>query len=59
MWISEPTPVISSTKLIDSGSIRSPNSTCSWSTGIQSNIDTFWTRSVSAIPVEEKNSMAP
>src|SRR5882757_8430343 len=36
MWISEPTPVISSTKVRESGSSRSPNSTCSAFTGIQS-----------------------
>src|SRR5882757_8788434 len=35
MWISEPTPVISSTKVSESGSIRSPKSTCSAFTGIQ------------------------
>src|SRR5882724_10484819 len=35
MWISEPTPVISSTKVSESGSIRSPKSTCSAFAGIQ------------------------
>src|SRR5689334_16118016 len=59
MWISEPTPVISSTKLIDSGSMRSPKSTCSCPTGIQSNTCRFCTRSSSGSPVEEKNRMAP
>ena len=37
MWISDPTPVISSTKQMDSWSICSPMSTCSCPTGIQVN----------------------
>src|SRR5262245_15015542 len=59
MWISEPTPVISSTKVIDSGSMRSPKSTCSCPTGIQSKTCRFWTRSLSGNPVVEKNSITP
>src|SRR5690348_17231581 len=37
MWINDPTPVISSTKQIDSWSICSPKSTCRLPTGIQLN----------------------
>src|SRR5690242_7664118 len=59
MWISEPTPVISSTKLIDSGSIRSPKSTCRLPTGIQSNTCRFCTRWSAGRPVEEKNRITP
>ncbi len=40
MWISDPTPEISSTKQIDNWSICSPKSTWNWSTGIQ--VNTVW-----------------
>src|SRR5947209_11134000 len=40
MWISDPTPVISSTKQIDSWSICRPKSTCKPLTGIQ--LNRFW-----------------
>src|SRR5271163_2304187 len=41
MWISDPTPVINSTKQIDSWSICIPKSTCRPPTGIQ--VNKFWT----------------
>src|SRR5262245_6571251 len=59
MWISAPTPVISRTKLIDSGSMRSPMSTWRFPTGIQSNTCRFCTRSFSGRPVLEKNRITP
>ena len=37
MWISEPTPVISSTKVSDNGSMWNPMSICNESTGIHEN----------------------
>src|SRR5277367_1019632 len=40
MWISEPTPVISSTKQIDNWSICRPKSTCRLPTGTQ--LNRFW-----------------
>ena len=40
MWISDPTPVINSTKQIDSWSICIPKSTCRLPTGIQ--VNKFW-----------------
>src|SRR6266496_3090154 len=59
MWINAPTPVISRTKLIDSGSMRSPMSTWRLPTGIQSNTCRFWTRCPSANPVLEMNRATP
>src|SRR6476469_525670 len=59
MWISEPTPVISSTKLMDSGSMRMPNSTWRSPTGIQSKTCRFCIRCDSANPVEEKKRITP
>src|ERR1700728_1325245 len=41
MWISDPTPVINSTKQIDNWSICIPKSTCRPPTGIQ--VNRFWT----------------
>src|SRR6202012_1131185 len=40
MWISDPTPVINSTKQIDNWPICSPKSTCRLPTGIQ--VNRFW-----------------
>ncbi len=50
MWISEPTPVISSTKVSDSGSISNPKSMSSEPDWIQVNTETSCTRSVAASP---------
>ena len=36
-WISDPTPVISRTKHMDSWSNWRPKSTCNWATGTQEN----------------------
>ena len=45
MWISAPTPVINSTKHIDSGSTSSPKFTCSPPTGTQENPSRWIARS--------------
>ena len=59
MWISDPTPEISSTKQIDNWSICSPRSTCSWLTGIQ--VNTFWwmTRLAASSLSKSASSVAP
>ena len=59
MWISDPTPVISSTKHMDNWSICSPKSTCSWPTGIQVNSVWWMTRSSAVRPSMSASSVAP
>jgi hypothetical protein len=57
MWMSEPTPVISSTNVIDSGSRSRPALTCRPLTGIQVNMCTSRLRSV--YPSSAKNAIRP
>src|SRR6185312_5781494 len=59
MWISDPTPVISSTKVSDSGSIRRPKSTCSEPTGIQEYSVLSITLASSARPCTCMNVITP
>src|SRR5829696_113500 len=59
MWISEPTPVISSTKHIDSASSCSPKSTCSPATGTQENSASWTIRSSAWRPSMSTNSTTP
>src|SRR5215217_5376956 len=59
MWISEPTPVISSTKHIDSWSSCRPKSTCSSPTGTQLKSFSPTARSSPARPAMSANSSTP
>ena len=59
MWISEPTPVISSTKHIDNWSSWSPKSTCSPPTGTQENSVSCTTRSSASRPSMSTNNTTP
>src|ERR1700760_1191751 len=59
MWISEPTPVISSTKLIDSGSSSTPRLAWNPLTGIQENMCRSWLRAAPDLPSRAKNAITP
>src|SRR6478735_6736622 len=59
MWINEPTPVISSTKVSDSGSMNSPRSMFSDPDWIQVKIVTWCTRSVDGSPSTFRNTTKP
>src|SRR3954447_11104802 len=56
MWINAPTPVMSRTKHIDSGSISSPASTLKPPTGIQSNIFSVISRFSSPLTEKKRNT---
>ncbi len=59
MRISEPTPVISSTKQIDSGSIRMPMLAWNPFTGIQEYTCRSWLRPAPVLPSSAKNAITP
>ena len=59
MWISPPTPVISSTNAIDSGSSRSPKSTLSASTAIQLYSESSLILASGALPRKSKKISRP
>ena len=58
-WISDPTPVISSTKHTDSWSSWRPKSTCSWATGTQENSVSWIVLSSALRPSRSANDSAP
>src|ERR1700712_4018241 len=59
MWISDPTPVISSTKAGDSGSSRSPRSTLSEPAANQSHNCRLWIRSAESALVTDRKIASP
>src|SRR6478609_2730561 len=59
MWISEPTPVINSTKVSESGSMNSPRSMFSDPDWIQVKMLTWCTRSVDGSPSTFRNTAKP
>src|ERR1700712_2386899 len=59
MWISDPTPVISSTKAGDSGSSRSPRSTLSEPAANQSHNCRLWIRSAESALVTDRKISSP